>query len=111
MCNEIAEIQRIIGDSQSELVGTINDYKQSQNEIKVLNRQLERQTTSVNDLSDIVDTCHKVIDDLKKENTELKFRLKMLTKVHMNSIYGFCATVNYNETDSIKETKDNDDNN
>lgn len=85
----------------AELTSAKNDYKQATNEIALLNRQLDRQTTSVNDLADIVETNHKVIDGLKEENNKLKFRLKMLTKVCLNSIYGITGT------DNIKETTEN----
>lgn len=94
----------------AELTSVKNDYKQSVNEIALLNRQLDRQTTSVNVLSDIVETSYKVIDALKKENNDLKLRHKKLTKSFLNSVYGFADTV-YEDTDSIKETKDNDGNN
>ena len=87
-----------------------NDLQQATNEVSILNRQLDRQNNAANDLADIVDTSHKVIDDLKTENKELKFKLKMLTKVYMNSIYGITAT-DYTDTDSIKETTENDSDN
>lgn len=94
----------------AELTSAIKVYNQATNEIALLNRQLERQTTSVNDLADIVETNHKVIADLKEENAKLHIILKMLTKVCLNSIYGISGTI-YTDTDSIKETKDNDSNN
>lgn len=102
---ENKELQWLLDDTRSDLIGAINDYKQATNEINLLNKQIDRQNTAVNDLSDIVETSHKVIDGLKEENDKLKFRLKMLTKVCLNSIYGITGT------DNIKETKDNDDNN
>lgn len=76
LVKENKELQRIINDLQSDLVGATNDYKQAVNEVKLLNRQLDRQNTAVNDLTDIVETSHKIIDCLKEENKELKFRLK-----------------------------------
>lgn len=48
-----------------------NDLKQAQNEIRLLNKQIDKHITEVNDLTDIVETSHKVIDDLKKENNNL----------------------------------------
>lgn len=75
-----------------------NDLKQAQNEIKLLNKQIDRHITAVNDLTDI-------IDDIKKENNQLKFRNKMLTKIVLNSIYGIHCCKNhcvYTDTDSIK---------
>lgn len=83
-----------------------NDLNQATNEIKLLNKQLDRQNTAVNDLTDIVETNHKIIDELKEENKELNFRIKLLIKVHLNSIYGLC-----NVLDNTKETIDNDSNN
>lgn len=119
--NRLKEVIKIKDDARIELVEenkklkkclTIadNDLQQATNEVSILNRQLDRQNNAVNDLSDIVDTSHKVIDDLKTENKELKFKLKMLTKVYMNSIYGITAT-DYTDTDSIKETTENDSDN
>lgn len=76
-----------------------NDLNQARNEIKLLNKQIDRHITAVNDLTDI-------IDELKKENNRLKFRNKMSTKIgFLNSIYGSHCCKNhcvYTDTDSIK---------
>lgn len=71
---------------QSELTDSKNDLQQAVNEIKILNKQ---------------------IDKLIAENNDLRLRRKMFTKTLLNQLYGSC----YVDTDSIKETKNNDDNN
>lgn len=55
-----------------------NDLKQSNNKIKRLNNQIDRHITAVNDLTDIVETSHKVIDELKKENNSLRRNIEYL---------------------------------
>lgn len=84
--NENVEMQRTIEHLKSELVDAINDYKQAVNEIRLLNKQ---------------------IDKLIAENNDLRLRRKMFVKTLLNQLYGSC----YVDTDSIKETKDNDNNN
>lgn len=83
LVKENKELQRIINDLQSDLVGATNDYKQAVNEVKLLNKQ-----------------CDKLI----AENNDLMHRRKILVKHLLNSMYGF----DYADTDSIKETKNND---
>lgn len=82
LVKENKELQRKFDD-------TTNDYKMASYEISVLN---------------------KYIDKLTIENNELKCRLKILNKAFLNSIYGITGTI-YADTDSIKETKNNDSNN
>lgn len=71
---------------RTELTDSKNDLQQATNEIKLLNKQ---------------------IDKLIAENNDLRLRRKMFTKALLNQLYGSC----YVDTDSIKETKNNDDNN
>lgn len=98
--NRLKEVIKIKDDERIELVeenkelqrkfdDTTNDYKMASYEISVLN---------------------KYIDKLTIENNELKCRLKILNKAFLNSIYGITGTI-YADTDSIKETKNNDSNN
>ena len=67
-----------------------NDLKQARNEIRLLNKQ---------------------IDKLITENNQLKFQNKMLIKIGLNSVYGLHCCKNhcvYTDTDSIKsESEDN----
>ena len=77
----------------AELSDSKNDLQQAVNEIKLLNKQ---------------------IDKLIAENNDLRLKNKMLTKIGLNSYYGLYACKKhccYADTDSIKETNDNDDNN
>lgn len=55
-----------------------NDLNQAHNEIKLLNKQIDRHITAVNDLTDIVETSHNVIADLKKENNNLRRNIEYL---------------------------------
>lgn len=86
LVKENKELQRIINDLQSDLEGATNDYKQAVNEVKLLNKQF---------------------DKLIAENNDLKHRSKILVKHLLNIMYGF----DYADNVSIKETKNNDDNN
>ena len=77
----------------AELTDSKNDLKQAVNEIKLLNKQ---------------------IDKLIAENNDLRLKNKMLTKIGLNSYYEIYACKKhccYADTDSIKEINDNDDNN
>lgn len=93
----LVELGDKISHQNEELDQTIeelqNDLKQATNEIKLLNNQ---------------------IDKLIEENNALKFRNKMLIKTCLNSVYGMYGWkyhFDYADTDSIKETTENDDNN
>lgn len=55
-----------------------NDLKQASNEIILLNKQIDKHITAVNDLTDIAETSHKVVDDLKKENNNLRRNIEYL---------------------------------
>lgn len=82
----IDDLKKENKELQTELSDSKNDLQQAVNEIKLLNKQ---------------------IDKLIAENNDLRFRRKMLVKHLLNIMYGF----DYADTDSIKETKNNDDNN
>lgn len=82
----IDDLKKENKELQTELSDSKNDLQQATNEIKLLNKQ---------------------IDKLIAENNDLRLRRKMFTKALLNQLYGSC----YVDTDSIKETKNNDDNN
>lgn len=105
---ENKDLQFMLDAVKSDLVGATNDYKQASNEIALLNKQIDRQITDIESLTCIKEENENTIKHYIKENDKLKFRLKMLTKVCLNSIYGITV---YIDTDSIKETENNDDNN
>lgn len=86
LVKENKELQRIINTLHADLVNASNDYKQSTNEIKLLNKQ---------------------IDNLILDNNDLKHRRKLLVKQLLNTMYGF----EYADTDSIKEGVQHDGNN
>lgn len=110
LVKENKELQHRIDDLQSELTDAKNDYKQASNEIKLINKNLDRQLEVVDNITEIAKKQHDDINKITEENNELKCRLKILNKAFLNSIYGITGTI-YTDTDSIKETKNNDSNN
>lgn len=92
--NRLKEVIKIKDDARIELV---EENKKLKKCLTIADNDYKK-CYAVNDLTDIV-------DELKKENNQLKSRNKMLTKIALNSIYGIHCCKNhcvYTDTDSIK---------
>lgn len=108
----IEEQQKFIGELQTLLKFRTNEnkslYKEIErlkelikNEDKELIELVKENTTLKNDYK----KCYAENVRLSEENNQLKLRIKMLTKIGFNSIYGIHYCKNhwvYTDTDSIK---------
>lgn len=104
------ELLQIVSEMQTDLNNCKNDLQQAINENKLINKNLDRQLEVVDNIKEIAEIQHETINKITEENRELKCRLKILNKAFLNSIYGITGTI-YADTDSIKETTENDSNN
>lgn len=112
---EIKRLHKVFDIKDSERVKLVKENKELKSEIRFLNLQNNSQKGLIINLNDGFNNLTELLAkrtaenaEIDEENKVLKLKIKMMTKNKLNHIYG---TTVYTDTDSIKETKDNDSNN
>lgn len=111
MVDKLFELYYKLAHRNEELEQTIDELqtalKYRRNENIELSKQVERYAKDIDNANNDYKKCYAENVRLAEENNQLKLRIKMLTKIGFNSIYGIhCHWCKdhwvYTDTDSIK---------